>query len=541
MYVKDVMARMTIDGKTGESRWRPAPAETLLKASTGYSDVVRLQREQGRVDPKTFQSGITQFSVVWVHRNIVEIDGTDWVFHTLGKESLLDEPQQIDRVWFHGRRPYVMGFAVLETHRPYPSSPVSLTKDIQAELNDNANQRSDNVKFAMNKRYLVKRTAQVDLRSLQRNVPSSTTMVNDPEKDIKIIETADVTRSAYEEQDRLNLDFDDLAGSFSQASVQANRKLNETVGGMNILTKDASQISGYQLRTFVETWVEPVLAQLVQLEQHYETDEVILALAGEKAQLLQKYGIDSITDELLMQDLTVNVNVGVGATNPHDQLTNFITGMTSVRDLLADGTMERFGIDVGEVFKEVFGKLGYKDGKRFFPDSEDPRITALQNTVKEMQSALEKKKSPEEIAAIVKKLEAETRNINSKTVKDGVEAAFSAIQTAEVITAVPQVAPVADKVLQAAGYIYPIPPGVDPNLPYPGGNGQVTMNPISNKRTGAEIQPAASAAAAAPPPGSVPPPDIHQNTSPGFPARPAGPSVGLGAGSETMRSDSVGS
>ena len=60
------------------------------------------------------------------------------------------------------------------------------------------------------------------------------------------------------------------------------------------------------------------------------------------------------------------------------------------------------------------------------------------------------------------------------------------------------VAPVADKVMQAAGYVYPIPPGVDPNLPYPGGNGDITMNPIANKRTGTEFQPASAAATEAP-------------------------------------------
>jgi hypothetical protein len=540
MYVKDVMARMKTMNDKGESLWRPAPAETILQATTGYSDVVRLQREQGRIDPRTMQSGLTQFSIVWVHRNIIEIDGQDYVFHTLGKEAMLDTPRPLESVWFHGMRPYVIGCAVLETHRAYPSAPVALVKDIQGELNDNANQRSDNVKFAMNKRYLVRRTAQVDLRSIQRNIPSSATMVNDIEKDIKIIETQDVTASAYKEQDRLNLDFDDLAGGTSQATLDSNRNLGDTVGVTNILTKNASQIPAYQLRTFVETWVEPVLDQVTHLEQHYETDEVILALAGEQAQLFQKYGIDTITDELLMHDLTITVNVGMGATNPYDQFTNFVKGMTSIKQMLEDGVLERYGVSVEELIKEVLGKLGYKDGKRFFPGNEDPRITAMQSTIKEMQRALEQKKSPEEVAATVRKLLAEARRIDAQTVKDGVESAFSAIQTAEVITAVPQVAPVADKVLQAAGYVYPVPPGVDPNLPYPGGNGSITMNPIGNKRTGVEIQPASAAASVAPPPGSVAPPDIPQNTSPGFPAHPATAGTGAMKGIETMRPDSAG-
>ena len=355
----------------------------------------------------------------------------------------------------------------------------------------------------------LKRTAQVDLRSLQRNVPSGVTMMNDPSdgKDVRVVDTPDVTRSAYEEQDRLNLDFDDIAGSFSQSSVQSNRKLNETVGGMQMLTKDASQISAYQLRTFNETWVEPVLDQVVELEQYYETDVVILGLAGKKAELLQKFGIDQITDELLMAHVTVNVAVGVGATNPADRLESFTRGLASIRDLLADQTLERFGINTGEIFKEVFGMMGYKDGKRFLPENQDPNIIALQNTVQQLQQQLAQKQPPEIIAATVKKLAAETERVKAQTVEVGVKSAFSAIQTAQVITSVPAVSPVADKVLEGAGYTPPVPLGVDPNLPQP-----VVAGPVA-------------------------PPMIPRNTSPNFPAQPAAPDVGVAQGLETMRPD----
>lgn len=524
MYVKDVMARMTtIDNKTQQPRWTPASPEQLMKASTQFSNIVKLQREQGKIDPNTMKTGITQFSIVWVHRNIVEVDGLDYVYHTLGTDMMLEDPRPIHEVWFHGKRPYVIGFPVIETHKTYPTAPVGLTKDVQAELNENANQRSDNVKFAMNKRFFVKRTAQVDLRSLQRNIPSSITMMNDPTpgKDVTIVETADVTRSAYEEQDRLNLDFDDLAGSFSQASVQSNRKLNETVGGMQILTKDASQISAYQLRVFNETWVEPVLSQLVLLEQRYETDETILALCAKKAALYPRFGIDQVTDDLLLQDVTVNVAVGVGATNPADQLKNFTTGLEAVKNLLADQTLERFGINTGEIFKEVFGMMGYKDGKRFLPENIDPNIAAMQKTIEQLRQQLEQKQPQEIIDATVAKLVAETERTKAQTVKEGVASSFSAIQTAEVISAVPAVAPVADKIMQAAGYVPPNPPGVDPNFPIPPGSGTINMLPVRNPKTGAEFQPG-------------------QNTSPNFPANPVSAETGMQKGIETMRPDSVG-
>jgi hypothetical protein len=525
MYAKDVMARTKdFDGKTGEAPWKPVSETALLKASSMYNDVVRMQREQGRVDPHQGRSSITAFTIVWVHRNIVEVNGQDWVFHTLGNEALLDTPRPIEQAYFHGKRPYVIGCCVVETHTAYKNGPVRLGRDVQQELNQNANQRIDNVSFAMNKRYLVKRSAQVDLRSLQRNVPGSGTLVNDTEKDVKVIETNDVTASAYEEQDRLNLDFDDLTGSFSQASVQANRKLNETVGGMNILTKDASALSAYQLRTFVETWAEPVLRQLLLLEARYETDVVIMGLAAAKADMAVRFGVDQVTDELLLQELALNINVGVGATSPHDQLQNFIQGMTALKEMLADGVLQSYGLDVGEVFKEFFGKLGYKDGKRFFPGDQDPTITALQGQIQKLQQAIEAKHPPELLAAMVKKALAEAT-------KTGVDTLFAATQAAEVISAVPQVAPVADQLMVAAGYQPPNPAGVDPNLPQPAGEGAIGVEDVKNRRTGMTFTPGA--------PGGPAPGDTSP-TTPAAPPQPARPGVGAAHGIETMRADSVG-
>lgn len=458
MYVKDVQAKAKTAG------WKPLAEEKILKAVREQSDSIRLTREQGRQDSKDQATAINAYSIVWVHQNIIEMDGQDFVYHTLGTYEILSDPVPMKELYFHGKRPFVMGYCSLETHKIYPGGVSRLTKDVQAEINEVTNQRLDNVKFALNKRYFVKRNKQVDLRSLTRNVPGSVTMVTDME-DVKVLETNDVTGSAYQEQDRLNLDFDDVAGAFSSASVQSNRRLNETVGGMNILTTNANQVSGYQLRTFVETWVEPVLRQLVLLEQHYETDETVLALAGQKASLAQRFGMDAVTDEMLMQEFTLSVNVGMGATNPTDKLNQFLTGMRSLREILADGLLERYGLKVDEVIKELFGKLGYKGGGRFFDNNQDPRLTAAQNTIAEMQKALESKVDPAMLQKQIEKIDAEIKKITADSVKTGVEAAFAAMQAGQVVATTPQVAPVADVIMQGAGYENQ--GGQDPNFPQP--------------------------------------------------------------------------
>ncbi|THF55924.1 portal protein [Pseudothauera rhizosphaerae] len=511
MYVKNVRRRM--DGpcrKTGTAAWKRADDGTLLAAATAYGDSTRLVREGNRQDPKDSASALTAYTIVWVHRNIVEHDGKDWLYYTLGTQHLLSDPVPLSDVSPIGRD-YVLGVSVIETHRNYPGGSVRLGRDVQAEINDLANLRIDNIRFVLNKRYFVKRNKQVDLRSLTRNTPGSATLMDDPEKDVREVAFTDVTSSAYAEQDRLNLDFDDVTGAFSQASVQSNRNLNETVGGLNLLSSSANQVSGYQLRTFVETWVEPVLRQVLALEQAYETDEAILALSARRAKIVEQYGeaAFSMAFDLLDQDMFLNVNVGIGATNPVDQMQKFIGGMNALREMLADGVLERYGLDIEEVISEVFGKLGYRSGGRFFNlENEDPALTAAKQEIARLQQALDSKTPPELLAKQIEKLDAEIKKLQAAAEETGVKSQYSAVQTAQVIAANPSIAPVADVVLQNEGF-RPDPTGIDPNLPVP-------AEPLMNEQD-------------------------YISGAPGdtSPDTPAGPAVGALDGIETMEADGV--
>lgn len=408
MYVKDVRARAE------KGTWQPVTDQELTAGTTPAAfDSTRQAREgTQRTDPRQQTIAINDYTIVWVHRNIVEWEGQDWVFYTLGTTKVLSRIRSIkDEVW-HGQRNYVMGYAAIEAHRNYPTSPVQQTKDLQGAANDIVNLRLDNVKFVLNKRYFVRRNAQVDLRSLTRNSVGSATLMKDPEKDVKVVDYNDVTGSSYQEQDRINVDFDELAGSFSGSSVQSNRKLNETVGGLNLLAADSNQVGSYRLRTFVETWAEPVLMQLVALEQAYESDEVVLAIAGRQSPLYQRAGRGSPVETFLRQALTVSVNVGFGPTNPTFQLERFMNAMRQFKEILQDSVLQNAGVDVEEVKKEIFGKLGYRDGRRFFVETDNPELAALQQQVQDLMAQLAAKESPEEREAKVAKLTAEARRIN---------------------------------------------------------------------------------------------------------------------------------
>ncbi|CAB3731000.1 portal protein [Paraburkholderia rhynchosiae] len=390
MYVYDVKEMMeAADDKTGQPKWKKASDAVIRSALTRGLDTTRLARANKREDPTTeAKVTLADFDIVWCHENFVRRKGKEWVYWTLGTEFMLTEPKPLKEVYFHGMRPLEMGCAIIETHKTYPSGVPQLVEGLQKEANEIANQRLDNVKLVLNKHFVVKRGAQVDLRSLVRNVPGGITMATDPNADIKEMSFQDVTSSSYQEQNLLNLDFDGIGGDFNPAQIPHGKKGADTARGMQMMSAGANQMTEYLLRTVTVTWVERVLYQLVKLEQEYETDQVVMAIAAEKAQLVQRYGIDKVTDELLNHELTITVNVGMGATDPNAKLQKLISGLNEIGQIMANQaippTMK------SEAVKEIFGLLGYPDAKRFLGDGQqDPQIAQLQQQLQQAQQVIQ--------------------------------------------------------------------------------------------------------------------------------------------------------
>lgn len=355
--------------KSGE--WFPVSDSALRNATDRMDDVTRRSREQGRVPGKDNDAWKpTEYDICWVRENIMRIHGMDWHYYTLaGGGELLTEPRPLSEVYLQGIRPYVCGFVLMEAHKTYPTGKVELIRDLQTQTNDVTNLRLDNVKLAVNPRQFVREGRGIDPSDVRSFQPAKVVMVKDPDTDIKWDRPPEVTASSYQEQDRLNVDIDDLTGDISNSSIQANKQLYEAVGNMNMMQGNASQIGEYEQRVFAETFVEPLIKHLVKLEQAYETDPVILAIAGRDAQLYQKFGINEITDELLQQELTVRVNVGIGATNPQTKLKNLSTAIQMIAEIY--GPAAAASTNPEEVIKEVFSLCGYKDGDRFFMPGTD--------------------------------------------------------------------------------------------------------------------------------------------------------------------------
>lgn len=371
MYASDVQKRMqVIDPKTGAAAWREYSLDQIVATARNNYDRTRQAREgDKRVNPADMGKD-KENTTVWAHMNILRVNGKDYVYWTLGTELLLTQPIPLTQAYPHlrrGERPFTIGTATIETHRNYPAGDSQQMAGIQKEINTIANQRMDNVKLVLNKRYFVRRGGQVDLDALIRNTPGGGVMMNDTDRDVKTISTNDVTSSSYQEQDRLAMEADDLTGNFSQGSAQPNNNNAGSVGGLSLMHQDAGAVGDYGIRVFMETWMAPTLKQFVRMIHKFETDEVILALAAKQSSLWKKFSVSIVTDEILQQELVMKVDIGIGMTDPMRRVERLLFAIERTAQL--PGMAER--LKSTKISDEIFGTLGYRDGARFYMSDEE--------------------------------------------------------------------------------------------------------------------------------------------------------------------------
>ena len=107
--------------------------------------------------------------------------------------------------------------------------------------------------------------------------------------------------------------------------------------------------------------------------------------------------------------------------------------------------------------------------------------------------------------------EAQIKQIMAQAVQTGVQAAFAAMQGGAQVAQMPMIAPIADAIMQGAGYQLPNPGGDDPNFPTPAQTAATNIaNPYIQGQGSALPAPAAEQEVLAAP-------AVRQNTSPTFP------------------------
>jgi hypothetical protein len=432
MYVCDIKAKMS-ENTPKASRWHKLDDEQIKKAKlTRNTNAAQQARDQGRQDPVDLQTpGVADYdmSIVLHCFMINPDDGRRYEFYTLGTTEKLTEPQLLKKTYPHGKVPITYGCFFLEAHKNVPAAGPELAEGLNKETNNIQNSRLDNIQLVLNKRYIVTRGRQVDLRSLVMNAPASVTLATNAKEDVVPLEFNDITASAYQEQSRIDNDTDELLGSFSQSSIQSNRAMNDTATGMQLMHGTSGQLTDYGLMVYGETWMEPTLRQIISLIQYYEIDKKVMGIAATKAKakLGDQFAAGmgeadpaaGVKPEMMQGDLQLTVNIGVGASNPVFKAQQFIMAVKQLAEVLvALKGAQINGVQAQEIAKELFGYIGYKDGSRFFKLDEegqaDPNMQALQEELQRLTSIIESKQLENEGKLAIEKLSLQQKTASER-------------------------------------------------------------------------------------------------------------------------------
>lgn len=408
--LEDMIVQQSARPVVGGGAWRTDIDVRKLTQGRGegqrQAKSVRQAREDG-IDRYESRHAGKDKDVIWIYECFYRTESQDWHYWMLGETMLLADPRPVEESYpeQEGDRPYVCGVGSLESHKTHPMAPVESWQPMQMEMNDITNLQLDAMKMAISPITKIRKGRGVDLKQVQNRGPDAAILVEDMD-DVGFDRAPSPDGASQQAMNYLSNDFDELAGVFSTGSVQSNRALNETVGGMQLMSASSNALTEFDLRVWVETWVEPTLHQCVRLIKYFESDEVVIAVAGEKAGLIGNIGADDplappqtppqappqggapgpdgqpapeqeeqreppvpIGDVLGNLDkarVSVRVNVGIGAMDSRQKLEKFMAGMNVTKEmapLLAAQNIEPNAI---EMLQEAWGLVGYRDADRFF-------------------------------------------------------------------------------------------------------------------------------------------------------------------------------
>lgn len=365
------------------SKWAPIDRNTLVGSTNTTKpeqEAVRRARESG-IDRMDETNTGYEFAIIWVYEVFMRVDGDDWTFFSAGDQEYLTEPRPVREVYPEqfGERPLVFGYGGIEAHRIFPMAAAESWQQLQLELNDIRNLALDMTKQNVMPITKVVRGRQIDMDQVKRRSSGSAIVVTSKD-DVTWEQPPQLSQAVPLMTRDLELEFDDLAGQFNNGTTANNNALSRTLGGLKLVAGSANAVQEYDIRVWNHTWAEPSITQIARLIQYYESDEVIIGIAADRAGLLQRFGIDKVTDELMEQQVQVSISMALGAGDPDIRLQKFSQAVQIAGPLLGQTKEFQSGewkLSAQAIMDEVFGGAGYTDGgKRFIevgpPNPKDP-------------------------------------------------------------------------------------------------------------------------------------------------------------------------
>ena len=329
MLVTDVQAKF--DSK----EWRKPKGVDWDKLTEGpwTLGLVRKTRQGSMQDPQADTMGSASdgpalsYRQVWAVENYFRVGGTDWTYISLGNEHIVTDPVRVTEKFVHKKRPYSITKFNPQAFRVYSPGLPKLLDGPQNEANAIHNQRRDNVSLCLNKQWLARRGAGLQLASLM-NSRAGAVHLGDRigDEDIREVPMTDVTASAYREQEINDNLIEQISGhSANTLGVQAPDRQTATASA--IAASSAGEDEAFRIKCFIETGVRPLLEMFYDNLVKMENDPDILAFAAVNT------GLPPDRNLLCRGELVINA--GMGSTNKELRASKYERGIMQCAQLSA--------------------------------------------------------------------------------------------------------------------------------------------------------------------------------------------------------------
>ncbi len=186
---------------------------------------------------------------------------------------------------FNGLIPFIMARYVPVQHELYGIGIPEIAESLQEELNSVRNQRADNVNLIINRMFIANKYADIDFDSLI-SYPGNVILTNDVNA-IKPLDTRDITKSAYMEEEIIKKDIDNATGEF-QYSRGAEPERRETATGI-VRLQQASNIRFDTVVKMLEfTVLRSIAKMFLWLDYHFLPPQDFAKIVGQEDFI--KYG-----------------------------------------------------------------------------------------------------------------------------------------------------------------------------------------------------------------------------------------------------------
>lgn len=178
---------------------------------------------------------------------------------------------------FGGLLPFIMARYVPVQHELYGIGIPEISESLQTELNDVRNQRMDNVNLIINRMFVANKYADIDFDSLV-SYPGNVILTNDVSA-IQPLDTRDITKSAYMEEDIIKKDIDNATGEW-EYSRGATPPRRETATGI-VRLQQASNIRFDTVVKMLEfTVLRSIAKMFLWLDYHFMEPETFAKIVG---------------------------------------------------------------------------------------------------------------------------------------------------------------------------------------------------------------------------------------------------------------------